>query len=211
MATSAESRIQDGTIEGLFQFLDWSVSSGYASSASAAPLKSAARQVTVVVERTKDISDIDVRGMDVNDYLARFQTLAMGDLKVESIDAYKRRFTRAVEAYRTFLETGKRPSFRTRSGGRASTAGADGRKPVATARAQQGREQVAPDTPAPPAPSSDPMIDYPFPLRNGQVAVLRLPVRFEKTDAERLAAFVRTLVLDPIKELERGRDKEDEN
>jgi hypothetical protein len=54
------------------------------------------------------------------------------------------------------------------------------------------------------------MIEYPFPLRNGQVGMVRLPMRLEKTDAERLASFVRTLVFEPQLELGPGRDDPDE-
>ena len=42
---------------------------------------------------------------------------------------------------------------------------------------------------------------YPFPLRSGQLAFVQLPLRMEKEDAKRLAAFVRTLVFAPQREL----------
>lgn len=45
------------------------------------------------------------------------------------------------------------------------------------------------------------LIDYPFPLRSGQVAHLRLPMKLEKSDADRLGAFIRTLVYEPQLEL----------
>jgi hypothetical protein len=45
------------------------------------------------------------------------------------------------------------------------------------------------------------LIDYPFPLRSGQVAYLKLPMRLDKADAERLGTFVRTLAFEPVLEL----------
>jgi hypothetical protein len=45
------------------------------------------------------------------------------------------------------------------------------------------------------------LIDYPFPLAGGQIAHLRLPQRLERVDAERIAAFVGTLVLEAQKEI----------
>lgn len=50
------------------------------------------------------------------------------------------------------------------------------------------------------APGSQ-LIDYPFPLVSGTLAYLRLPRRLEKADADRLGAFIRTLVLEPQREL----------
>lgn len=41
-----------------------------------------------------------------------------------------------------------------------------------------------------------PFTEYPFPLANGQVAELMLPVRMEREDADRLAEFVKTLVIE---------------
>ena len=56
-------------------------------------------------------------------------------------------------------------------------------------------------TKPPPKPSDDrrsvvPFTDYPFPCSNGRVALLYLPVRMEQEDADRLAEFVKALVLD---------------
>ena len=45
------------------------------------------------------------------------------------------------------------------------------------------------------------LIDYPFPLRSGAVAHLRLPLKLEKADADRLGAFLRTLVFEPQLEI----------
>jgi len=206
MATNGQSRIQDGTAEGLMQFLDYVVSRGYGPASAVSPWRSAARQVLVTVEKTDNIGDVDVLGLDVADYLNRFETLAKGELKVESIDAYKRRFTRALSAYRGWIETGKPPTFR---GGTARREKA-GPPAEASAPGSTAAAEVAISARSQPGSGGDPMIDYPFPLRNGQVGMLRLPVRFEKADAERLAAFVRTLVLEPQRELGRGDEAGDE-
>lgn len=40
------------------------------------------------------------------------------------------------------------------------------------------------------------MEDYPFPLANGQVAILRLPIKLELEDAVRIGAYVTALVVD---------------
>lgn len=200
MASTATNQIQTGTGEGLLEFLDYVLDKGYGTAAAVGPLRSAARQVFSVVEGGGDVATVDVRGMDLADYLSRFETKARsGDLKVESIQAYRRRFERAYEAYLAFLDSGRAPSFTSRS--RVS------RQQAAEAKVTSGSASVTPKASGVASASEvarDPMIEYPFPLRSGQVASLRLPVRFERQDAERLAAFVRTLVFDPLHELPRG-------
>jgi hypothetical protein len=51
------------------------------------------------------------------------------------------------------------------------------------------------------------MVDYPFPLRSGQIAHVRLPARVEREDAERMSASLRTLVIDPRRELPPGEEE----
>ena len=187
---NGSSRIQDGTADGLMQFLDYVVAKGYGTGAAVTPLKSAFKQVVETVEGTEDIGNVDVRGIDIPTYFTRYETLSRGKLKVESVRAYRRRFTGAVEAYLKFIDTGTPPSL----GG--STTRRQRAAPAPSAEPQQ-------DPAATPEPRER-MIDYPFPLRSGSVATLRLPYKLEKIDSERIAAFVRTLVFDPVLELGSG-------
>jgi hypothetical protein len=53
------------------------------------------------------------------------------------------------------------------------------------------------------------LIDDPFPLRSGQIAHLRLPMKLEKADAERLGTFIRTLTFEPVLELTAASPEED--
>jgi hypothetical protein len=187
------SRIQDGTAEGMLQFLDYVVRKGYGGPSSVNPWKSAARQVFQVVEQSDDFGSVNVRELDLDGYLDRFDTLAKPKIKVESVAAYRRRFTNAVEAYLAFIDTGKPPTFR-QGRGRSKT---EQQRPGATSA-------PAPEAGRTAATAGDGrgerMIEYPFPLVGGQVATLRLPVRFERADADRLSAFIRTLVVDSQRE-----------
>lgn len=193
--SSNGSRIQDGTAVGMFEFLDYLVAKGYAPPASVGAWKSAAKQVVETVEKTEQIDDVQMRGLDTDDYLGRWETLARGKLKEESIQTYGRRFLRAHESYLEFIEAGKLPTVRA------------GRSRKARNGAEPATAPSRPTTPASdpgPAGGAERMIEYPFPLRNGQVGMVRLPMRLEKADAERLASFVRTLVFEPQLELTRG-------
>lgn len=198
MSSNGSNVIQSGTAEGLLDFLDYVVVKGYAPTSAANAQKSAARQVLSMVEG-ENFGSLDVKGIDVDDLLSRFDVKARGQLKAESIVSYKNRAGRAIEVYREFLETGKPPSYRTVTKRKAATAPkASGSTPAT--------ENVAPEVSAIPLPSADRMVDYPFPLKAGGMAHLRLPLRLEREDAERLGAFLRTLVLEPQKQIGKGDD-----
>jgi hypothetical protein len=196
---NGSSHIQNGTAEGLLEFLEYVVKKGYGSAAAVNPWKSAARQVLQTVEKSDDYGGVDVRGLDLADYLDRFETLARGDLKVESIDAYRRRFTKAVQTYLAFIQDGKPPTFRQGGGARRPKA-----ETTTLPKAKSAGAGGATAAPIAAQPPGERMIDYPFPLGSGAIAMLRLPARLEKLDAERLAAYLRTLVLEPQKELTQG-------
>ena len=199
-APGKEGFVGDGTVGGLLKFLDWLVSKGLASATAITPLKSASRQVFEIVEGTEEIDEIDVHSLNVEEYLDRFQVKAIGSgrLKPESITAYRSRFTRAVDYYTTYLASGEVPKPRLRGGGASSS-----RKRQAAVRNDAAASPAV--TPAATSETTESegkqMVTYPFPLESGEIANVRLPLRLPRADAERLAAFIRTLVFEPQKEL----------
>jgi hypothetical protein len=190
-----------GTVAGLMAFYDYLVNKGIATASAVTPLKSAARQIFETVEGTANVDGIDVRSLDIEDYLDRFQVKAIGSgrYKPESITAYRTRFNRGMEYYSTYLTTGAVPKFRLRTaGGSNRTRSSTPSAPPATA--PDGGKAPTPDPGESQSVGAD-LISYPFPLQSGGLATLRLPKRLEREDAERLAAFVRTLVFEPQKQL----------
>lgn len=187
--------IQSGTAVGMLQFADWVVDKGYGTSAAWAPLKSAVRTVFSTVEGGDTYEEIDVRKLDESDYLHRYEVKARGHLKAESIASYRSRFGRALEAYRHFLDTGQPP----RQGRRQTVSRAsDGQTSPSDTKARV--EQIGPRPGAKSTTGVEQLIDYPFPLRSGQIAMLRLPLRLDRSDAERLAAYIRALVFEQQRE-----------
>lgn len=189
------SQINEGNGAGLLEFLDYLVDKRYRSKSAVTPWKSASRRVMEIVDG-EDVKSVDVVAIDVDEYLSRFENGARGQYKAESLRAYRSRFAKAVDAYRKFLIDGTPPTFRSGpSSARTSRRGEPdtGTNVPAEDRAQARQSVAAPD-----------LIDYPFPLQSGQLAQIRLPAKLAKSDAERLAAFVRTLVFEPQRELEPG-------
>ncbi|WP_217915420.1 hypothetical protein [Miltoncostaea marina] len=175
------------------EFLDYMVKSGYAPVGAMNAWKSATKQVFVKVEG-EDFGTVDVRSFDPDEYLDRFETIVMGRYKRESLDAYRVRFRKAIGAYREYLadpKNWKRPTFRASSRQRR-VANSDSPATPATSAATRTSNGTSAKV-----ESDQGLIDYPFPLRSGQMAQLRLPARLDKTDAERLGAFLRTLSFEP--------------
>ncbi len=194
------TKIGTGTAEGLMEFFDFLTAKGYATPAAVTPLKSASRQILSTVNGD-DFGGLDVRDLDVEAHLDRFENMVVGQYKHESLVQYRNRFKRGLSAYLSYLNDKQIPSF----GGSARKRGADRSGP----KPSTGRTKPTPPAPIP-SSTAERLIDYPFPLRSGQIAILRLPVGLEKTDAERMGAFIRTLVLDPQQEPVRGGSDGDE-
>jgi hypothetical protein len=190
--------IGSGTLAGLDEFCNWVISKGLMRSAAIEPLRSATKQILATVE--PDNPSIDLRSIDTEDLMKRFETLAGQKYAPDSLRAYRNRFNRAIDLYTQYLEKGagnfKPPAGRAprrRLSEPDSSNGSAVPKPVAPPAAVHS--QVA--TP------SQALIDYPFPLRTG-IAHLYLPAALEKDDAERLAVFVRALVFEPQRQIEGG-------
>jgi hypothetical protein len=197
MAAQDTQIIGTGTPEGLEAFVDWMISKGLMRAAAAEPLRSATKQILATVE--PDNPSLDLRTVDTDDVMGRFETLAGQKYAPDSLRAYRNRFNRAIELYRQYLDQGagkfKPPAGRAPRR-RKSEPGNGG--PSGTA----GAALTPPPTPSG-APSQT-LIDYPFPLRTGVMGHLYLPPTLEKEDAERLASFVRALVFDPQRQIEAG-------
>jgi hypothetical protein len=192
------NQIAAGTAEGLMEYCDYLIDKGYAGASAVNPWKSAAKQVFATVEDGEDYGSLDVKNLDLDEYMGRFETKARGKLKQESVVAYRQRVRKALDSYRDYLDNpnGWRPPTmrqgpKRTSADQATTSKANGNsKPTngnGNGHAAEG--------------NGSNLIDYPFPLQSGQIAHVRLPAKLEKGDAERLATFVRTLVFEPVLEL----------
>lgn len=186
--------IATGTADGLLAFCDYLIDKGYGTSGGVTPWKSAAKQIFEAVAGD-GWGSVDVRELDLDDYIRRFENMERGHYKAESIQSYGSRLRRAMEAYLAFLADGRTPTLR--QGPRRQSEPTNGRSGKGTLPSVRSEGRAT----AGASPITD-LIEYPFPLRSGQLAYVRLPKLVEKDDAERLAAFIRTLVFEPQGQLE---------
>ncbi len=191
--------MQDRTVEGLLAYCDWLIDKGYATVAQADPWRTAIKKVFETVEG-EQYASLDISGIDLADYLARFQTLAGSQYKSESIVTYGRRLRNAMDAHEHYLSTGRPPTFR-RGGSSPKQAGDAKPKATKTLAAQAPAQTTSLVGPG--------FVDFPFPLRGGQMAQLRLPTRLDKGDVDRLCAFLRTLQAEEQPQIPRRTGEDD--
>jgi hypothetical protein len=106
--------IQSRTPGGALVYCDYLLDKGYATASQVNPWKTAIQKVFETVEGQDWIS-VDLTAVDLDEYIARFRTLAGAQYKAESITAYARRIHNALDAHEHYVETGRPPSFRQRA------------------------------------------------------------------------------------------------
>jgi hypothetical protein len=186
------SEANDGTGAGLDAFLDWAGSRGEMNQATAQSFRVACK---AVLSLEHDPETIDVRALDVEALLSRFETLNRTKYSSASMGTYKSRFRSSVAMYLAWLanDPGWKPSrgttVRSASGPRSK------RKPATVLDSSSKADSVVPLPVAVPAPQ---MVAYDLPLRPDLIVRLTLPVDLTLADSNRVAAFVRSLAFSAV-------------
>jgi hypothetical protein len=169
------------TGQDLIDFWNWAAEKGRMNSNTAGGMRVACVRVLGALG---DPAAVDVKTLNVDDALRRFERLKASKFKPPVLNVYKRRFQHAVAYFLEFLDdpAGWKPRsldrpLAERSNGTGAT------------------NQTEPSRPVRVAPGSN-MVDYPFPVREGQIAHLILPRDLRAAEAKRLAAFISTLVVE---------------
>ena len=159
---------------------NWAAEKGVMNKNSAAGLRAACKQVLSVVDNWESV---DVKSLDIEKTLTQFQNLKKKDFKPKVLETYKRRFRLAVRSYLAYLEDpgGWKPKTLDRSTVERNN-GDKGPK--------EGIRSVKHELP------QAGLVEYPFPLRDSQIARLILPRDLKTSEAKRLYAFMTALVVD---------------
>lgn len=196
--------VSDGTAAGLVAFLDWAGSRGEINPATAGSRAVAVRRVLEI--ENAPLESIDLRQLDVDDLLNRFETLKRTEYTTESMKVYKSRLRNSVDSYLAWLD--KRQDWK-RPGRPASGPAKErnstprrknpARKPAETPPASSLQEDDEASQPVAAGPAGfTPMIPYEVPLRSGGElrARLVLPADLNRTDADRLCRFISSLAFE---------------
>jgi hypothetical protein len=147
------------TVEGLLSFLDYLKEKHFLGSNTVEGLKTAVKKVFEGVEG-ENAARVQLTDLDLDGYLRRFQVAEGRNYKPDTIAVYGRRIRQAIDAQRHYIETGDVPTFKA-SGSRSQNGGTATKTKRSTATKTTAK-QANP-------PAAD-LIEFPFPLRTGQMA-----------------------------------------
>ncbi len=191
----------DGKVKNVLEYLDNLVEKGKASRGAIVPLKGAFSQVVRVVDGER-WGETVVKSIDVEDYMARFANLTMGRYSSDSLTVYKSRINKVIGWYAQFLD---RPGWTPDVQRRNRTPKITAEKPkdsiaqFATARSSAQAEHPRSMSEFANAPGR---VLYPYPLTDGQLIHISLPVKLSKDDARRIATFIESIAIDlPMQEV----------
>jgi hypothetical protein len=186
----------DGKAKNVIEYLDNLIEKGKATGTAVRPLKVAFSKVVLVIDGDS-WEQTDVRSIDVDDYMTRFSRLTNGQYARDSLAAYKSRFNRAIKWYLKFMDTpGWSPDVEARN--------RSAKIEVTKTSTKIGKNIAVNSSPIhiyPPEVSftsvvSTEQINYPFPLSDGQLVHISLPIKLSKKDAKRIAAFIERIAID---------------
>lgn len=174
----------DTSGKALIDHWKWAAEKNLMNVNTANALRAACSQVLSLLEGWETI---DVRKIDVADVCRRFQNKRSKDFRPESLETYKRRFTQAVKLFLEYADnpSGWKAPFQDRSPRKGKNA-----IPISNVKFVQRREEHTPSY------QDNGLVDYPFPLREGRIAHLRLPVDLKLAEVKRLNAYLTTLAVD---------------
>ena len=184
-----------GTGGALMAFLDYTSDKGLVHKETVKAIKVSVREILAQVQGP-DWESQDVRGLDAEDVLQRFDTRSAGKFSPKSLQSYHGRFRRALVMYSEYVQDpgGWRPAKQPRS----STGTARRRDPgQPSGQATPPQHQTPPGDDAVDRPD---MMTYPFPIRrDGTVLFARLILPHDLTarEAERIGEHIKTLVEEP--------------
>src|SRR4051812_9075112 len=94
----------DGKAENLLEYLDNLVEKGKATAGAIKPLRTTFSVVLKAVVGEEKWQSVDVKEIDVEDYMSRFANLTMGKYSSGSLVEYKSRVNKVIGWYINFLD-----------------------------------------------------------------------------------------------------------
>jgi hypothetical protein len=179
----------DTSGKALVDFWKWAGDKGLVNQNTAIGKRAACTQVLGALD---DWETLDVSKLNIDDVFRRFVNKRSKDFKPKSLGTYKSRFTQALG---DFLAYRKDPQSWKPSAERATPTTARKEKGSAAAKGGNNGTRETPDAP-PAVPGRAGLVEYPFPLREGRFAYLRLPPDLKMADVRRLTAYLNTLAED---------------
>lgn len=182
--------MENSTARALIAHWDWAADKGLMNRSTAQSIAVACRRVLSVQENWENL---DVRALDVDEFLVRFRNLKARDFSPNSLRDYESRFARAVGSFREYLDNP--------SGWRFPTRSSSSREPSQSRRKKSQsepspRETRTEDEPGSTGESTGSLQEYTYPFRPDVLARLLIPRDSTSAEINRLVAWARTLAVD---------------
>lgn len=195
------AEMDSATSAGLGEFLDWAGNTGELNLTTANALKGAVGKVLQVEE---DPVGVDIRSLDVESVLRRFETRYRTGYTSASMTTYKARFRQAISMYLAWLD--QDPSWKTvvKTRRTSDTPRARNTTPTAVsptapaATTAPDSVHVTVDRMPGPGSSASRLVKHHLPLRPDLLVQIELPIDLTQSDAERVASFVKSLAFDDV-------------
>lgn len=185
---------KDFSFQGLMEFLKYVADHGLWKANTAIGYRSAASKVEASLTEQEAA---DVRQIDLDLLFQRYMNRNKLQVQPSTLGAYKRRLGTAIEEFARYREDpmNYRPQI---GGGRSRPEGGEvgSKQPQRRKRPEQPAAKVEPPMRPAEASASTPLLTIPFPLRPDFLASVQIPRDLRRTEAERLAAFIRTLAME---------------
>ncbi|SRR6266568_3274444 len=170
---------------------DWAASKGLLNRNTAHALKAAVTRILRI--EGDNWESVDVRSIDVDSLLDRFENLAKKDYTPGSLGTYRSRFKKALGLYLSFLRDprGYKPQGRERSlpaDRPRATAQRSSRSDVEDFSLSRFGDSLS--------TSSIRLVRYPFPIRQGVIAELLLPADLRPDEVKRLTNFLDSIAVE---------------
>src|SRR5450759_3976332 len=184
---------KDGTGAGLLLFLAWAGDKGELNSVTAKALASAVRAM-LSIEAEPNL--VDIRSLDVDRLMERFDTLNRTKYSTGSMSTYKSRFRQSVAMYLAWLDNNSSWKMAGKSSRGSSSQQTRSGRPRKAGTVDGAATAPEPDLAAQGAQVPR-LVAYDVPLRPDMIVRLTLPFDLTQSDAERVATFVRSLAFAP--------------
>lgn len=187
--TDSPPQYEEWTAGALTAFCDHLVQKNYFAKETASSYKTA---VTRVMEKAEgpDWESFVLKDADLELLFTRFMNAARSDFSAGTLRAYKNRFEKALSEYGSWVAAPDEysPSIKRRTGPQGGRAESKNAEKAPTERASRQTSKSDPH-------SRSGLIEYPFPLRRGILAFLKLPEDLRQPEAERIARHVESLAI----------------
>jgi|SRR5579872_270681 len=148
-----------------------------------------------VLHCTENWETLDMRTLNSEDAFRRFVNKRGKDLKSASLASYKNRLKNGINMFLDYANdpSAWKPRMKSRVRGQEKKENQPIISDDPTNEAMQDLPAIKEQRKSLP---SAPLIEYPFPLREGQLAYLKLPTNLKLIDVKRLTIYLNSLAVD---------------